>query len=86
LLLALLSTAFQPFVSIATFAGIHDTAAVPIGLAVSSACMASIVCTDLVPDAFSTKTITVQHGLGILGASAALVMCTDALAHLYGPR
>jgi zinc transporter ZupT len=86
LLLALLSTSFQPLVSIATFAGIHDTAAVPIGLAVSSACMASIVCTDLVPDAFSTKAISVRSGTLILGASAGLVMCTDAIAHLYTPR
>merc|ERR1719454_2224076 len=80
LCLALLSTAFQPLVSIVTFAGIHDTAAVPIGLAVSSACMASIVCTDLVPEAFESKAISVRHGIGILGASAALVMCTDAIA------
>jgi len=86
LLLALLSTAFQPLVSIVTFAGIHDTAAVPIGLAASAACMASIVCTDLVPEAFESKTISVRHGIGILGASAALVMVTDAIAHLYTPR
>jgi zinc transporter ZupT len=84
--LALLSTAFQPLVSVITFAGIHETSAVPIGLAVSSACMASIVCTDLVPDAFSSKAISVQHGIAILGASAGAVFCTDAIAHLYTPR
>merc|ERR1719453_1670419 len=85
-LLALLSTAFQPLVSVITFAGIHNTAAVPLGLAVSSACMASIVCTDLVPDAFNSKAISVGHGSAVLGASAGLVFCTDAIAHLYTPR
>merc|ERR1719201_2682596 len=79
-LLALLSTAFQPFVSVITFAGIYETPAVPIGLAVSAACMASIVCTDLVPDAFGSKAISVRHGMAVLGASAGLVFCTDAIA------
>jgi zinc transporter ZupT len=85
-LLALLSTAFQPLVSVITFAGIHNTAMVPIGLAVSSACMASIVCTDLVPDAINSKAISTRAGVAVLGASAGLVFCTDAIAHLYAPR
>merc|ERR1719487_27404 len=86
MLLALLSTAFQPLVSVATFAGIHETSAVPLGLAASSACMASIVCTDLVPDALSSKAMPLGHGLAVLGAAAALVFCTDAIAHYYTPR
>jgi zinc transporter ZupT len=83
MLMALMSSAFQPLVSVITFAGIYETSAVPIGLACSAACMASIVCTDLVPDAFNSKAISVRHGMAILGASAALVFCTDAIAHLY---
>jgi ZIP family zinc transporter len=83
MLLALLSTSFQPLVSVVTFAGIHETSAVPIGLAVSSACMSFIVCTDLVPDALSSKAVSLSHGLAILGGSAGLVFCTDALAHSY---
>merc|ERR1719487_1133397 len=85
MVLALLSSAFQPLVSVVTFAGIYDASAVPIGLAVSSACMASIVCTDLVPDAFNSKAISVPQGTVVLGASAALVFCTDAIAH-YNQR
>merc|ERR1719487_607114 len=85
LLMALMSSAFQPLVSVITFAGIYDASAVPIGLAVSSACMASIVCTDLVPDAFNSKAISVPQGTVVLGASAALVFCTDAIAH-YNQR
>jgi zinc transporter ZupT len=84
--LALMSTAFQPIVSVLTFAGIYQTAAVPFGLAASSAAMASIVCTDLIPEAFESKAISVRHGLGVLGASAALIFCTDGIAHLYAPR
>jgi zinc transporter ZupT len=85
MVMALLSSAFQPLVSVITFAGLYDTSAVPIGLAVSSACMASIVCTDLVPDAFNSKAISVPQGTVVLGASAALVFCTDAVAH-YNQR
>lgn len=86
ILLALMSTAFQPIFAVMTFAGIYQTAAVPIGLAASSAAMASIVCTDLIPEAFESKAISVRHGVAVLGASAAMIFCTDGIAHLYAPR
>ena len=48
--------------------------------------MASIVCTDLIPEAFESKAISVRNGVAVLGASAAMIFCTDGIAHLYAPR
>jgi len=84
--LAVLCNLGQPIVSAVAYGNLVGSTAVHMGLAFAAACMLSIVCTDLVPEALEKEAMPKHAAAALVGVSCAVIMSTDALAHLYIPE